>query len=320
MAANLLPFLLLGGAAAYVVTTQNKLKEEKEKCPKTNKVSTGSIIAVADRAYNKFKAEPDPSPQANYCVNQLLPGACNRTSDSEVIVTFEDAGVDATVTLTIPELYMIFVGNIADKKLQEGLLTQEKYEQIHNREMQWYKNTVGEPFNPAKTAEKFGPLAIAITKAVMDDAKNGGIAGGKKKTVPRGNCPSTINIDVEDMTTGTKVVQTSPGETMQINMPDRAFLEGERGNRDLIDITKKVFRDITPEGCLPTMEGVTIVFKGDGHDYILPAPRFYFLLAMDILEDFYQAGWYSEQEATAQYGALQLWWESTMGNRDYPEV
>lgn len=319
MAANLLPLLLVGGAAAYVVTQQNKLKEEKEKCPKANKITSGEILTVFQQAENKFKSEPDPSPEANYVVNGLLPGACNRTSkDSEVIITVKD--FDATVDITIPEFYMIIVGNIADKKLQQGLLTQEKYDEIHAREMEWYKKTTGSAMDMVKVAKKFEPLATAVTKAMLDAAENGGLGSskgsGKGKGAPTVSCPKNIDIDIRDLS-GTSI-QVSPNEI--VNMPSRAASEGSQGNRDILDITHKVFAEITPNGCLPTMKEVTILFKGENNQIIAPAPRLFFLMAADILEDFYQAGWYSGQEATVQFGRLQLWWEETMGNRDYPEI
>jgi len=322
MAANLLPLILFGGAAAYVVTQQNKLKEEKEKCPKVNKITSGEIVTVFQQAENKFKGEPDPSPEANYVINALLPGACNRTSkDSEVIVTVKD--FDATVDITIPEFYMIVVGNVADKKLQQGLLTQEKYEEIHAREMEWYKKTTGGALDMVKLANKFEPLSIAVTKAMLEAAKDGGLdIGGSKGsgTDSTGDCPKNVTIDIQDMSNASITVQVSPNETMKINMPSRAASEGSQGNRDILDITRKVFAEITPKRCRPNMKRVIITFRGEGTSFMGEAPTFFYLLAADILEDFYHAGWYSEQEATVQFGRLQLWWEETMGNRNYPEI
>jgi hypothetical protein len=204
MAANFLPLLLVGGAAAYVVT-QDKKKKDKE-CPPTTTITLGELESVMAQAREKFGEAADPSQEASFIVNGLLPKGCSRASkNSEFKIQIPE--VEKSWEISIPNAYMFsFMGTLGIRK-ESGKISADQAQKFWVRELGWYKSVTGKNFDVHSSGvlELAHILGDAIKKAMEDS----GLMDGKPKPAPsNGNgsgplpdlasCPANFDWDVDE--------------------------------------------------------------------------------------------------------------------------
>ena len=162
MAMNLLPLLLVGGAAAYVVTSEKKKAKEKE-CPASSKVGVGEFATVALAAVDTHGKDPDPSKEISYYMKELLPKGCTIASNGSSI-TFSMPGTEKSLHLTIPDFNAFMTLSAWARRLQDGVITQEQYTTGIADLSKWYKSVTGENLDLLKLKE----FAVSM----MDYAKD----------------------------------------------------------------------------------------------------------------------------------------------------
>lgn len=214
MAVNLLPILLVGGAAAVVVSAQKKEKG-REKCPAHISVSFGEWKGIYERAHEKFGQNPDPGPEANFILNEALPRACSRASiNSSVKLTIPDA--DTEIVMPIPDLYILIFDQAAARRLVGGVATKEQLDGYVNRELDWYKDTTGRNFNP--NTEHFKKMVAAMVKLLekLTDDLTGGLIRP---------CPKEVDMHVDkgNAIEGAMVSLMEAGNTDPFKMADQIF-------------------------------------------------------------------------------------------------
>jgi len=209
MAANLLPLIVVGGAAAYLVTSDRKKKEKAKVCPPSTTITLGEMNSVATRANEKFGEGDDPSQEASWFVTQLLPAGCSRASkDSEFKITIPD--VEKAWVVSVPDAYMMTFMTSLGGRVGTGKLTKDQAEKFWARELDWYKKTTGKNFDIASLELK--ELAIHIGDAVVKALAALGIGEGKSPDKPKptpapsngngsepppmGACPASFDWDV----------------------------------------------------------------------------------------------------------------------------
>jgi len=322
MAGNLLPLLLVGGAAAYVVTSQKKKTEEAE-CPPTNEVTFGQMATASKKVQLKFKKGADPSAPANDYVRELLPKGCNRASkDSEVVIVvdLEDGDKSESFTMTVPDLYMLAVSSITDTFFQAGFINEKKYQQVVNRELTWYKELMGKQFDPAslnleRLAEIMLEAVMQATESILDDSDRPNITPGK---AAGSNCPSSFSITAADLESR---LHSEVKNGQEFKIPSVAWAEVKAGNRDVMDMARKVFASITPSGCTPETEGVDITLIGPSGDSVVVNPQEAFLkLWADIAAALVALEIISISEITQQSKSLESWWANNTGGAPLPDM
>ena len=191
MAFNLLPLLLIGGAAAYVVTSDKKKKEEEKECPPTTTVSLGELSSVSTRATEKFGHNEDPSKEASFLVNELLPNGCSRASkDSTFKISIPEA--DKSWELSIPDTYMLLFASGISVRVHASKLTESQAKKLWTRELDWYKKLTGKNFDPSESAMELAKL--------VGEALFGKVGGGNpsEDLIPEDSCPGTLIYDIDE--------------------------------------------------------------------------------------------------------------------------
>jgi hypothetical protein len=189
MAFNLLPLLLVGGAAAYVVTSEKKKREEV--CPPTTTVTLGELSSVSTRATEKFGQDDDPSKEASFLVNELLPSGCSRASkDSTFKISIPE--VDKSWELSIPDTYMLLFASGISVRVESSKLTEAQAKQLWTRELDWYKKLTGKNFDPSESAME---LAKLVGEALFGKAGGG---NPSKDLVPEDSCPGNLIYDIDE--------------------------------------------------------------------------------------------------------------------------
>lgn len=185
MAMNLLPLLLVGGAAAYVVTSEKKKAKAKE-CPASSQVGIGQFATVALAAVDTHGKDPDPSKEVSYYMKELLPKGCTIASNGSSI-TFSMPGTEKSLHLTIPDFNAFMTLSAWARRLQDGAVTQEQYNTGIADLSKWYKGVTGENLDLLKLKE--------FAMSMMDYAKDfpdekGGNGNGNGSTEPdEPTCP-----------------------------------------------------------------------------------------------------------------------------------
>jgi len=166
MAMNLLPLLLVGGAAAYVVTSEKKKAKAKE-CPASSKVGLGEFATVALAAVDTHGKDSDPSKEISYYMKELLPKGCTIASNGSSI-TFAMPGTEKSLHLTIPDFNAFMTLSAWARRLQEGVITQEQYTTGIADLSKWYKGVTGENLDLLKLKE-FATTMMAYAEGMPDD-------------------------------------------------------------------------------------------------------------------------------------------------------
>lgn len=151
MAMNLLPLLLVGGAAAYVVTSEKKKAKEKE-CPASSKVGVGEFATVALAAVDTHGKDPDPSKEISYYMKELLPKGCTIASNGSSI-SMSMPGNEKSLHLTIPDFYAFMTLSAWARRLKSGAVTQEQYNSAIAGLSKWYKGVTGDNLDLLKLKE-----------------------------------------------------------------------------------------------------------------------------------------------------------------------
>lgn len=242
MALQLLPILLLGGGAAYVVSKQ-KEKERKRSgalCPPVVTLTVGELATVAAQAEEKFKDVRSPFGEVNYFLAQLLPEDCNKSSKNSRIKIQIPAG---DFDISIPDFYAMAVSNSVETRVGRGLITHEQGMAAQAKALEWYKKATGKVFDPSSLGLE--RLVKAFEEAVVDP--NG------RKPADSEKCPSKYEYAV------------TPDEQQMV----RDFVDAElaRENKSAFKIGDLLLERITPPGCtktdFKTVVAVTIDFPGE---------------------------------------------------------
>lgn len=224
MAINLLPLVLVGGAAVVVVSKEKKKTKDAGKCPPQVAVGFGEWKGIYERAHEKFGQNPDPGPESTFVLNEALPKACSRASiNSSVKLTVP--GAKTEVVIPIPDMYLLIFDQAAGRRLAGDVATKQQLDEYVNRELDWYKKTTGKNFDP--NTEYFQNLMKAMAEmlqAVFEKLAKEGKAKG-------GLCPKSIDL------------HAGRGEEMRVIA--EALMAG--GNKDAFQMADVVFGDIFPD-------------------------------------------------------------------------
>jgi hypothetical protein len=165
-------------------------------------------------------------------------------------------------------------------------------------------------------ANSAAPLLLAGGAALLL------MSGKKKKKNGNGKpkCPPVVHIRSSLMPRETIEVDYDDGTKGEITLEKAAYFEAVGGNRDIIDITSKVLAPFIPESCISS-ESIKVDFvDSDAKTTNYSAVEFFYLMSMDILEDFYQAGLFSEEELQFSGNQMLKWWVEHMGEAPVPKV
>lgn len=160
-------------------------------------------------------------------------------------------------------------------------------------------------------AKSAAPLLIAAGAAYL-------LIGGKKKK-KKSSCPPVVHLDWASMPIETIEVQFDDQTSGEVKLPKTAFSEAIGGNRDILDITGKVLAPYLPENCITSDKVKINLISSDGETLTYSAVGFFFALAADLLESFYHAGLFGEDELQFSTNELTKWWVSNMGEAPLPK-
>jgi len=283
------------------------------------------MATASKKVQLKFKKGADPSAPANDYVRELLPKGCNRASkDSKVIIKVDPGNGDTSETfeMTVPDLYMLAVTSISDTFFQAGFINEEKYQQVAARELTWYKELMGKQFDPAslnleKLAEIMLEATMRATENIIDDGNQPKI---KPSQPPKngGKCPSSFTLNISDVDPKMHS-ETLNGQEFKI--PKIAWLEVQAGKRDVEDMARKVFYDITPDGCTPETKGVSIqLINAMGESINVNAQELFLELWADIAATLFNLQIISLEALTQQSRTIEAWWVKNTGGAPLPDV
>lgn len=252
MAANLLPLLALGGAAAYVVTSEKKKAKAKE-CPASSNVGLGQFATVAMAAYDSHGKDPDPSKEISYYMKELLPKGCTIANNGSSI-TMTRPGAEKSIHLTIPDFYAFMTIAAWSRRLQEGVVTQEQWIAALADLSKWYKSVTGENLDVLKLKEFALSMMDSVEESKGDGSGNG---NGNGSAEPEGPiCPPVFEYVYDDQEDAKMAAAFDQGRQMYPNDPfkiaDVTFAATAPPGCTKRDFNTKVIMTMKPPGGSPS--------------------------------------------------------------------
>lgn len=245
MAANLLPLALLGAGAAIVVSREKKKRAEaaEEVCPPIVNFKAEQLASIDARAQAKYGDKQDPSAQANFALNEMLPSTCKRSSvGSKIRVVFAP---DNQVDIGIPDTYMMLFGNLLSSRVDGGQgLDGDAAMKLWARELDWYKKATGSDFNPRNPA--FQAFAEGFGKAMLEALGN-----LKKPPAPPSGPPCPKEVIFDFLEPKTKKASEEVG----------AMING--GTHNPFTLADHIFSVIFPSGCKKTNQTTNVKIYED---------------------------------------------------------
>jgi len=167
----------------------------------------------------------------------------------------------------------------------------------------------------------------------------GGKKKSKKKSAPSGNgngngngkvtCPPVVHVSTQSFAYEVieKELEDDQGSfTMEVKIPKIAYNEGIAGNRDIIAITIATLEPVLPESCLSSESIQVMIMRepieegGTPDEVKVSAVEFFYFMGLDLIEDLYTLGIFSEEEAAKGTNDLNNWWVGHMGDAPLPEI
>jgi len=146
--------------------------------------------------------------------------------------------------------------------------------------------------------------------------------GGKKKRNGKkggkGACPPIAHVLPGSIPTEKVHVKYSDGGEGEIGIPRVAYHEALDGNREIINITKKVVAPVLPEDCIAS-ESIKVDIVVDNQRRELSAVEYFFLMAAEVTEDLLHTGLFTQEEADFSLNEISKWWVSKMGTAPFPQ-
>ena len=248
MAMNLLPLLLVGSAAAYVVTSEKKKKDTKE-CPASSKVSMTELATVGMVAVTDHGKSPDPSDEIAYYMKEVLPKGCTISSKgSHIKLTFP--GVETPFDLTIPDFYAFTYIGAWGRRREEGIITEEQLNAALSELFKWYKSVTGENLDLMKIGE-FGDFLMEVGGSIMTDMP-GSIDQGEPTESEESTCPPVFDYVYDEQEDAKMAAAFEQGRQLYPNDPfkiaDVTFAATAPPGCTKRDFNTKVLMTINPPG------------------------------------------------------------------------
>ncbi len=162
-------------------------------------------------------------------------------------------------------------------------------------------------------AKSAAPLIIAAGAGFLL------MGGKKKKKSSKKKCPPVVHLSTDLIPSENVSVEYEDGTHGQISMSKVAYREAVGGNRDLIDITKKVLAPFLPETCVSS-ESIKIILSENGKKVNYTAVEFFYMLSAELLEDFQEAGLFNHDESKFSANEVMKWWVAHMGEAPLPMI
>lgn len=271
MPMNLLPLLLVGGAAAaYVVTADKKKKDEAKACPGTNKLSVGQLAPIGLAAFAKHGKKPNPTPEINHYIREILPKGCTRNSDGSLI-SITIPGIEESFDIPIPDFYAFMYMGASGRRVEEGVITKEQHDKNVIEIMKWYKETTGDNLDLIKMSA-FGAFLMKMSDFV-DDKKEGTDPGPDPGEDPAGpTCPANFDWLINEES---------------VDEMKAAFDAGRAQNpSDPFKVADVMFQAFVPPGCTKSdyQSKVTMTLQigsGSAEPMTVDIAAFYAMLVLD---------------------------------------
>lgn len=196
---NLLPLLLVGGAAVYFMS------QKKASCPPEINITVEKMQSAAEKAVDE---SDDVVRQTELYLRYLLPAGCNKNSKKSKVKIKHG---EESATLPVPDVYMLVLAGAIGKSLMAGDMTEQEVLRLNESELSWYEELCGKPFN-TEAADAFTAMIVKVAEAsaekIQDEAdkkKGNGQAGGGTKSITPSNParttpPGVIEVDLSPRT------------------------------------------------------------------------------------------------------------------------
>lgn len=323
MAGNIFPLLLVGGAAAYALSSQKASK--KKSCPPSTDITMGQMEAAGKIVEPMMKQGADPRVLSNAYIRELLPSGCSRMSkDSHVVLVVKDnEGKDRRFKMTVPDFYMITIIDVAGSFFDNKFIDKATYDRIAREELEWYKKLMGKQFD--STSLGLDPLAEILYESEE------GFEGDFKEfdDAPEiddsGVCPASFELDFMRDLDPINIKLEIPfpaGENEfieDLDVPSVAVSEFNQGNRDAIDIADKLWASFMPPACQPENKQIRISTIGPkGEMMEVSAPELYIMLFGSTLEAMFLMRLIDMNGLATQGAVMESWWNQNVPGQPFP--
>lgn len=160
-------------------------------------------------------------------------------------------------------------------------------------------------------------MAIALPLLLLGGAVL--LLGGKKKKSSKA-CPSLIFMSPDSIAWVTVEVPTVNSGTLEIGLPEVAYNEAKRGNRNIVAMTKNTIAHVIPGSCVGDASILVNAKTVSGETVKYSAPELFYAVGYSIAEDLMQALVIDEAEALQLVENLNKWWFDHMGNAPVPQT
>jgi len=324
MAGNLFPLLLVGGAAAYVLSSQKASK--KKSCPPSTEITMGQMEAAGKIVLPMMKEGTDPRTLVTAYMRELLPPGCSRMSkDSHVVLVVKDSeGKDLRFKMAVPDFYMITIIDAAGSFFENQIIDKATYDRIAQEELEWYKKLMGKQFD--STSLGLDPLAEILYESEdgfegdfkeFDDAPE---PGPKQPAV----CPASLKLTIDELQPVIIDLEEpfpiGGGEYIeQVSIPALALAEIEAGNRDAVDIANKLWESAMPAACQTDNKEIEITLVGsEGQMAVMGAGDVYLAFFGMTADVMFVTGMINEQGYGTQTAVMESWWMENYGEQPFP--